>query len=64
MMRTFGIGPGAQKGIFGRLGLDFRPKTSTNTRESVKQCVWKNDPFGIFLASVVDHIVPKKETMF
>ena len=57
MIRTFGIGPLAQKGIFGRLEYDFRPKTSAISRESVKQCVLEKGRFRMFWGSMVGHVV-------
>ena len=42
----------------------LRPKTSVNPKGSVKQCVGKKGRFRTFWWSIVDHIVPKTETVF
>ena len=49
--------PGVWDGTFGR-------KRRQIPGKAYKQCVGKNDRFRTVLGSVVDHIAPKKESVF
>ena len=64
MIGTFGIGRRVKKCLFGRLGWDFRPKTSVNPSGHVKNASGKMCVFGPFWGPLMAISCPKKRPCF
>ena len=62
MIRSFGLGPQAQKGIFNIWNRTSIRKTAVNVWRSAKTMRQRNGWFFALFGSMVDHIVPNNES--
>ena len=65
MIRTFGIGSPDKSALFGRLDSDLMSENVGKSQEKCKkQRVGKMSVLWAIIWSMVDHIVPKPESVF